>query len=220
MKRSNRLLWCGYATLLRSLHDQPATAPEIAQRLGIHENTARRLLRRLKDLDIIHRKEWVRLGPRSPHTPVWALGAGPEAPRPLCLRTGEPSQHPALKIGRAKPQAELVTFAALMKALLEPHSFTSLSQACGVHYNHARKFIKHTQALKLTHISHWERRMHGGTPTAFYQFGIDKPDARRPAREPRREIERRYQQARRAKLRMQRITFALAGNTANFNLAA
>lgn len=195
-----RLGWTGYASILRDVWREPTTAQDLAARHDIQLQTARRIMARLHDLRCIHVVRWIRPHVRGCSIPVWAFGAGVDAQRPE-----PPSGTPRQPLTRATALPELVQVVQMLRVLeREPVSKGALSTEVGSQFSNVARFVDHCRAIGLVRISDWERRLRGGMPAALYQLGSG-PDAKRPAREARSEIERRSRQARLAKAETARL---------------
>ncbi|MDT7834983.1 hypothetical protein [Aquabacterium sp. OR-4] len=200
-----RLGWTGYATILRDLQRQPATAQEIAARHDVQLQTARRVMARLHELRAIHIRGWTRPHVRGSSIPIWAFGLGADVIRP-----DPPSGTPRQPLSRSTALPELVQVVQILRLLeREPISKTALAAEVGSQWANVGRFVEHCRAIGLVRIADWEQRLRGGAPAALYQLGSG-PDAKRPARQDRREIERRSRLARQAKAQTARLIAATA----------
>lgn len=203
-----RLGWTGYATILRDLQRLPTTAQEIAVRHDVQLQTARRVMARLHELRAVHVLTWTRPNVRGSSIPVWAFGPGTDAVRPE-----PPSGTPRQPLSRATALPELVQVVQMLRLLeREPISKTALSAAVGSQWGNVGRFVEHCRSIGLVRIADWEQRIRGGAPAALYQLGSG-PDVKRPARQDRREVERRSRQARLAKANTVRLIAATAAPT-------
>lgn len=200
-----RLGWSGYATILRDLQRQPTTAQEIAVRHDVQLQTARRVMARFHELRAVHIQSWTRPHVRGCSIPVWAFGTGTDAIRPE-----PPSGTPRQPLSRSTSLPELVQVVQMLRLLeREPISKTALSAEVGSQWGNVGRFVEHCRAIGLVRIADWDQRIRGGAPAALYQLGSG-PDAKRPARQDRREVERRSRLARQAKAQTARLIAATA----------
>lgn len=200
-----RLGWTGYATILRDLQRKPTTAQDISARHGVQLQTARRVMARLHELRAVHIQAWTRPHPRGCSIPVWAYGPGADAIRPE-----PPSGTPRQPLSRSTALPELVQVVQMLRLLeREPISKTALSTEVGSQWANVGRFVEHCRAIGLVRIADWDQRIRGGAPAALYQLGSG-PDAKRPARQDRREIERRSRRARQARAETVRLIAATA----------
>jgi hypothetical protein len=198
--------------ILRGLADEPANCMTVASRHGLSPCWARRLLRRMRDLGIVSIATWGRCGLRNSLAPVYTYPPQADVPRPLCRSTGQPSRHPSVLMTRVKTSPEVTTLAAILRALSEPIGVRGLSEAVGIHYNSALALIRHAHQIGFLFIADWERRLHGGKPSALYQVGIGRKDAPRPVPEPKHLGHKRYRLARAQKLQQLAMLHAIAAN--------
>jgi hypothetical protein len=200
--------WQGYAMILRGIYDQPSTKRDVAVDNGLNRQSAEKLVRGMHALGLIHRSGWATTAGLD--AAVFSAGPGPDASPPL-NRDGTPSRHRTHTVGMARPAAELIAFASILRALDEPTSAQGVAEKAGTNPGSTRDLLNLMHDLRMVYVADWDRRLHGGAPAALFMLGFDKPDAPRPKPVPVREIWKRYDQGRRAKARMNEISFALAG---------
>lgn len=202
--------WVDYARILRSIHDAPTTAADLAERLGCAVLGLRRTLRSMRALGLIHECAW-RDSKKGPPVPVWAVGVAKEPIEPQGML------YPPIQ-----PTVEVITFSTMLHALAAgPESYMHLAAIAGVSNTRACVFIRALRELRMVYVAQWHRGFNrGGKPTALYSFGFDHEDAKRPVRMSDAEYARRYLQRRAARDRQIRILQALSANTGVFNVAA
>lgn len=207
-----------YADVLASIAKKKQTAIELSEASGYCRVHIRQLLRRMRDLGLIHIDHWKPQSIRNVMSPVWAFGKGVDAALPV-TKSGKVTRRDPEALGRLQPRLELVTFANLVKAMVEPQSCLGLAQTAGTDRNWTYRVLHHMHSIKLIHIAEWEPRPRGGTPTAMYQIGR-KTDAPRPVPLGAKEASRRRSEQRQQRKQMLRIVHALAANANVFNQAA
>lgn len=212
-----------YARILLSVWKEPGTSAEIARRVGSTRNTVARTMRRMYDLRLVRRKEWVRGDDGRNMAALWSFEQGPDAPLPMTVKTGLPNQRPGHIVERIKPSAEMVTFAAIIRALQdEPKSTYDLVDASGATWSTVRRLLRFSRSIGLAYVAEWgEQRIPGGSgaPVGMWALGIDKPDARRPKPMPMPVAHRRYREARKQREHAAEVTRALAGNSTPYREA-
>lgn len=200
-----RLGWVGYASIVRDLQRKPTTAQDLSTRYGVMLQTMRRVMARLHDLRAVHIQAWTRPHARGTSIPVWAYGPGADASRPD-LPSGTPRQ----PLSRSTALPELVQVVQMLRLLeREPISKTALSTEVGSQWANVGRFVDHCRAIGLVRIADWDLRLRGGAPAALYQLG-GGPDAKRPACQDRKDIERRSRQARRDRANTAKLIAATA----------
>lgn len=187
--------WPFYIALLGHLSQGPATAMEIGRAVGVQALSIRSTLRRMLSLRLVH-VDSIIAGPRNAPTMRWAAGAGPVTAAPCCA----PMQ----------PRAELISFAALLRALAEPMSAAELADTTGTSRNNLYRALPLLRQAGLIRIAEWQVRLHGGSPLALHALGSG-PDAPRPKPLPRKLIQKRSRDARLSRQRQAAVSRALCG---------
>lgn len=205
------------ASMLR-LCFEPITAVDIAEKIGIRVNVVRTIMRHFYELRLVHIGGWTKSGFHRPPAVMWKAGAGEDVPRPVgsWLRVQFKARQQLPHTGKG-PGIETIAFAHAIRALTsEPVSAKQLAEETGWAHSTVGRFLRHCRRIKLVHIADWTRGPHNcGMWAPMYSLG-DGADAPKPKPIPRREIERRYQQARRQRLRDARMAHALAANASIF----
>lgn len=204
--------WQGYATILRGIYDRPSTKRDVAIDHGLNRQSAEKLVRGMQALGLIHRSGWA--GTEGLDAAVFSAGRGVDVPRPPNRTNGLPSRHRTDTVAPARPPAELIAFASILRALDEPISCQEVARRAGTNDSSTRELLRHMHELRMVYLADWDRRLHGGAPAALFMFGFDKPDAPRPKPEKTAVSWKRYDQGRRTRERMNRINFAIAGASA------
>ncbi len=216
--------WADYASVLRSIIDQPGImAREIAERHGIRGDAAHHIVRMMLWLKLIHPCVWHTV-PRCSAVPGWGFGADGAVPRPNEAATYRPM----------RPRSELIMLAHIVRELQAGrYCYQGLALATGASANRLSSLLKVMHRdLRMVYVAKFDRRrrlggMRGGTPAAMYSFGVDREDVPRPKPEPSAVSERRYRDrkaaAARAVIEDQQRQAArrqfLAANSSIFNLA-
>lgn len=132
---------------------------------------------------------------------LWLLGADGDAVPPRerqCFR---------------RPGPEMAAFLALMEAMgREPQSMKQLQDLSGSTRGTVMHVLRLGRKLGVIHIAEWDRERRAGAWAPHYALAVDRPDQTRPKATPRRVIEQRYWDARRAREAQGRVTHALAGS--------
>lgn len=184
MKRPGRRGWTDYANVLRVVMDHPGTTSEIAARIGIARNSARKTLNGMRDAGLIFERAWRPCEPTSTGQrllqAVWST-QGPPAPRPSALLL-QPAA-PATRMPQLSRFCRAI--AALMQGAL---SAADLADAAGANVNNLRPLLRHlVGVLRLVCIEDWRQRTRCGWPVPIYRWGPGRRNARRP--KPLREVE-------------------------------
>ena len=219
MNGSQRLCIRGYASILRGLAREPASAAELTIRHATSGGVMRGLVKRLYAERLIHIAEF-RRATQGPAIRVFGFGDKPDAARPLTL-AGLPSQHKGVTAGRPKPTSEVIAFASLMRALTEKRSLAELIEITGISNHSLSRNLAHMRSIGLIYIAGWERRQTGGgAPVRLYRVGINRNDAARPQPKARCEINARHNAARRSRRLQFELTRAICSNASVFTRVA
>lgn len=202
--------WPLYSRVLAAIWRQPMTAVNLAESARITVCNARFIMRRMRDLGLVHIQSWARKYHALP-VAVWSFGCDADAPMPPS-RKGRRINHSSTKAKRLKPRADLIAFAAMVNAMQdEPRTAKDLSEIAGTNRGYTKMTLNKMRDVGLVHIGDWERRIGAGTPSAMYQLGLDKPDVPRPKLEPRKLMLRRVRKANAARAEQVMMLRALAG---------
>lgn len=202
-----------YMSVLVAVSREAKKASQVAEELRIQPNSIHRILRLMRGR-LVHVASYT----KQPHgRPVahWLLGAEPDAPRPAVLESFD---------GQAEPRAagaEMAAFLAIMTALMrEPQSMKQLHEVSGCGRDTILRLIRMGRAAKMIHVAEWDRQRHMGDYAPYYALALDKADKQKPRPVPRRQVEQRYWDGRRARERQARISNAIAANANAFSQAA
>lgn len=207
-----RIGWRGYAAVLASLHYGPMTCSTLAREHGLSAQGAQNVVRGMHALGLVHRSAWERT--RGMSAAMYAAGPGEDAPRPL-NRDGSTCRHQCAQPRQYTAPPELIAFASIVEKLRdEPHAYQALAEATGTAPCNVRQLLKTMKTLRIAHVAEWEVRLHGGAPAALYALAFNRPDAPRPSRLQKREIQRRYEQRCAARAKQERTLRALQGRGA------
>lgn len=196
--------WSGYASILRQLQIEPATAKQIVDRHSVHENTAREVLRCLHAMRLVHIANWVRrAAPANGYAAAWAFGVGNDArhPNPAYRRASTPSKH---------MRSTVITMAYVIRALTRPTSKADLGEISGVDQTTLRRFLAHGEDIGFVRVAKWAQGSAGGYPAALWALGSD-PSEPRPQPISRPEIHRRYRALRKSAAALNLIHTAVTG---------
>lgn len=160
----------------------PATAVDCAERTGYPINRVRTALRNLRRLGVL-RCEVV--GYWRQRQLVYRLGSGPST-----------LFYPAADDRADRPPSKMEILAAVLSMLGEPAAASDISMLTGVDHRTVLMTIATLRKHKLVRIAAWERT--GKHCLGRFCLGAG-PDAQRPPKTSRKEINRRYWAARRAK---------------------
>jgi hypothetical protein len=209
----SKILFKGYASILRLVLDKPRDHMEIAAKVACGSDYVRYLMRCMWALRLVHVKAWL---PSSYGfaRPVYSFGPGEDAAGPSAAN-GAP--HPGVQRPK-RLQLELVAFAHFARALEDACSVEAAQEAAGLDQGTAYRLMNHMHALRLVHIADWERRSGiGGTPTRLFRLAPNHADKPRPPRELNRTTVSRYIKKRKARDQQLRMLHALAANGSIFN---
>lgn len=197
--------WPLYARMLRQV-TVPRTSAEVAARVGIcRSDQAAKLLSRMKMYGFIHVTGWRKC--HNGYSPIWLVGNGQDAQRPLCA-DGMPALR---KPARPKPSAGMTSFASLLDGLAEPRSRKQLAEYTGCGHTAVQQLIRFAHGLRIVRIADWEKDdQRGRQPVALWEFAIDVADAPRPPPLDAPSCDRRRQQGKRARAEMLAVLRALA----------
>lgn len=198
----------GYAIILGALRDQPMTAPELSEKLGMYGNTPRIIVRQLHHRGLIHIAGWKITSVRAHAIPVYAQGCGSDAPLPD-RSTGLPRSR--RDYGAPTPRTEMIAFATIMEALAEPHTAKSLCELSGLYHRTVYVLIGILRKLRLVHIAGWDQTI-ALAPVALYQLG-DKRDANRPRPKSKTDVWRTHDIRRRERAKALRVIHITAGSS-------
>ena len=217
-KRCQRIGMSGYARMLRCVIDRPLSREELMERCNLGRTAAAALLHGMHRLRLIHIASWVHPRRAAAYSPVYAYGERPDAPYPERMPSGVPAARYKQWTQRAQP--ELLAFAHILRELSVPQTIQDLHELTGVTEWIARRLMAAMRELRLVRIGAWSHRNHGGLPVPHYELALDGTDARKPSRQPKRDINRRYRVARRDKDQTLEVIHALAGNASTYQAAA
>lgn len=200
--RCRKLGWRGYATVYAQLLDEPATAMDMAERMGVSRQTMGRVLDRLCMAGMAHRCEWVSPRYRSKTVPLYAAGEGVDAPAPAHHRGRIQARH------NARP--EVAAFARIMVLLRAPITRSDIMEQTGCSATNLRALIEHCRSLGLVRVAAWDKTQ-PGKPAAMFCIG-EGPDAERPRPRSRSDINRQHRLGLIAKANQLRLITAITAN--------
>lgn len=167
----------GYGAIL-ACTKQPSTSVQVSERTGVSPRLAKLVLQQLHVMRLVHRVDWVRPTGRGFDLPVYMVGDGIDV---LARRTkaGHPMPHAD---ARPKMNLKIVAFCSIVQALYEPRDFRELLHQASVSKDTLRRALQRLHALGLCYVHERRRQASGVGPfVRIWHFGIDQPDADRPA---------------------------------------
>lgn len=210
-KPGNRLLWSGYARILRMLVDGQTSRLDVMAdpSLCARRESASLILHQFHDSGLSHRCGWLVPGGQSARArvPVYRFGPGEDEPWP---GEGQPRRR------KHKVAVEMMSFLAAVRALMEDsHHGRGLAEAVGLHPKTSVKIIRELRAQRLVRISDYIARSIGGWGYPLYGWGPDKTDKRKPPPIPKPVIWAKHNQLRaeaRKRVRLQAAWSAMPAN--------
>lgn len=184
----HRIGWEGYASIMRGLQLNPATADEVAAAHGLHINTARTVLRALHAMQLVHVAAW-RPIVQNRKAAVYGFGAFADVPHP----TGKPRTF--RRSNNLLPT--VITLAHVMRALVRPVTIAELKAISGADHTWTGRFLRHCEQIGLARVSGWAQGHTGGHPAALWMLG-SAPGAPKPQPKCRAQVHREYRARRKA----------------------
>lgn len=189
-KPLKKLMWAGYATILRAIQKGPKASEDLEQLTGIGITMIRQTLNRMHDMRLVHIGGWEQRCERRQYMVLWAFGPGIDAPHPL-VRPGRPRNRHA----RYAMRPSLVAFAHIVRTLADPISINDLADEVGSTSSNIARLMVHCRRIGLVRIADWRQRKEGmGRPAMLLQISDGEPNAPRPKRMSESERCRRYRQ--------------------------
>lgn len=198
-----------YATVLSHLMHSPCSSVDMVDRMGLHLDTARKLLRRFRDQGLCHICEYRPTGPQSSLCAVYAAGRGIDVLPPALNSRGMPNRMLANRPSRVKPVALVTAFASVIHCLEQGMTKDEIAAETGIYSGVVRKLIEHMHTLSVIRIVEWQKPR-TGYPAAVYILGRGR-DAAYPKPPTRQEIEARRRASIKSKAMDMQIAHALAG---------
>lgn len=180
-----------FCLLLASL---PATNKQLSEKIGCSLQQAELYTRQMRMLRLLHVSEVMKVG--SARTALHSIGEGPG----IAYRCNPT---------RSKPNAQLIAFASIIRALTHPVGSVELEAETGLHRRHLLVILRELRSAGLVRIAEWERPK-PNMRVPLYQLGAG-PDAPRPGRVDRRAMNAAYWRRRNVRNTQRQILFAVAG---------
>lgn len=205
-QRLGRMGLQAYAQLLVSVHANPGTAKDLAARFGRDAARMRQTLWRMEQLGVVHTVGWERPS-RGPGMliPVFRGGPGVSVPYPNPLRRRAHGRGREL----TDPRPELIAFAGLIKAMMEPVTRRDLRVTTGIAHHRIGPVLRILRAGGLCFTAGWQ--LSASCPAELVQFGKGR-NVPRPARQSATVKGRTYRERRRQIEGQLRILGALRGS--------
>lgn len=146
-----------YLDLARVMLALPATAVEVAQRVGMTERSTRLILRRLWAVKLVHPGATREVGKHRNITAVWLPGDGKAAPGLFTSRA-------------VALRSNLIAFATLWRALQEGSTAHDLGDDNGLSHVSVYRMLKYLRERKQVHIGGFMRDALG-RPVAIWVLG-------------------------------------------------
>ena len=197
LKPNKKLRWAGWASILRILQRMPASSMQLSEEIDVGINSVRHTMNAMHDLRLVHVVRWERLHVKGGVSAVWAFGPGVDA----VAESAKPGIERD-KAARYSRRTEMYSFAAIMRALVEPVTMKTLMELSGATSCNLSRLIRHCRRIGLIRVAEWEvRTTSHGKPAMAFQFGnaSDKP---RPKTKPRADIVRESKARRKAREEM------------------
>lgn len=207
-KRNNRLMWAGYANILRATQKRPQAAEDLVELTGVGILMIRQVMNRMHDMHLVRISGWEKRRFKGSPMALWSIGSGEDAPFPGEARPGrERNPH-----ARYAKRSSLVAFAYIIRALAEPITIDDLAEQVGSTTCNIARLMLHCRRIGLVHIADWRSRPGGaGKPAMMLQLGDGEPNAPRPKRMSQAERNRRYRESHTGRRRMLSMISATAG---------
>mgnify|MGYP000573704457 CR=1 FL=1 len=184
----------GTQTFCMLLASLPATNKQLADKLGCALQQAEQYTRQMRMLRLIHVSDIIKVG--SARTAVFSMGNLPSV------------TYRAAKL-TSKPNAQLIYFASIIRALELPTGTVELEKETGIHRRQLLTIIRELRNAKLVRIAEWEKPQ-ANMRVPLYQLGSG-PDAPKPGRMDRRVVNAGHWKRRKAMLAQRQVMFAVAG---------
>lgn len=213
-KRANagRLGIVGYINILAAIYREPLTVAGIRERVGVGRTAIGYFIAGARHLRLVHIAGWQQEYNR-PTLPMYAFGAGQDAPPPALRPTGKPIA--GVRVSTiCRPKPEVISCAAFLRAIADGATKVELAEHCGMSHCTVRLAIRALQRHRMVHVSAWIPTPGARTYTAVWQLGEGR-SAARPAPQPKTVIAKRWRDAQRAKADMLQVLHAVAGRSAN-----
>lgn len=195
-----RLLYVGYAGILRTVVDGGATWQEVSEAHNLSRLSSQRTLRHLADAGVIHEAAWEQFATerRTTWTLRYRIGKGPELPWPG--EGNRPARRPQ------KAPVELLTFVHAVRALQDDSYYgLSLAEAVGIWPWTANQLLRRMHELRLVHIDDYLLRANRGLGPPTYTWGVDQKDKPKPRPRTAKENWDHWNKARSARSRTARL---------------
>lgn len=163
-------------SVLKTLNNGPADVPTLIAQAGISRSRMYTITRNFQRLGLIKRHSYRYEGRQR-----WNI---------FELSDGTPDMRVKCKLN-----AQSIGFANLWKALAHPCTTNDLVEIVGYGPRQTQTIIAKMRKAKLIHVCYWD--VAGDSPVAEYQRG-NKEDVKRPKAMKRKEINRRWREARKA----------------------
>ncbi len=171
----------GYVGILVAIKDQASDSPALARRLGVGGQGLNIVLRRLRDMGLIHIEAWT--PPAQKHLvmlPMWRYGSRDDAPLPLTQRRREPTKHfAAAKDVAWQARCNLTALKVAFEAMSRrPQSKAELMVLTGLSEDTLARLLPALHQHRFVRITCWLRGRQGPA-VPCYEWG-DGHNAPRP----------------------------------------
>lgn len=200
-----RLLWNGYAKIIRLMIDKPVSWVEVCAHANIaRRESAHKILYGLKYAGLCYIIDWdMDNADARSRRPVFAWGKGSDVPWP----TGE------RKRKRRVAPTELLAMIVAIRALMEdPQNGKMLVLKTGTVPRTARNILRALHAYRLIHIDHFQDRGTCGAGYPLFLWGPDQPDAIKPRRQSERVLWTKHNHYRKVRNATANLMHVIAGS--------
>jgi hypothetical protein len=201
-----RLLWSGYAKIIRLMIDKPVSWVEACGALNIkRRESAHKILYGLKDAGLAHIIDWdMENNDARRRRPVFAWGPGQDVPWPAGGRQ---------RNRRVAPTELLALIVAIRDLMEEAHHGKSLAATTGVAPTTARNMLRALHQERLVYKDHYLDRGQNGAGPPLFLWGPNQPDAQKPRRQPMRALVAKHNHYRAVRNATANLLHAIAGSS-------
>lgn len=202
----------GYGRVLGATLRAPVSAGDVERLIGVNNNTARMIMRKLKAVGLVHVADWSKRETKG-FEPLWGFGDKVEPPYP-----GRARRPQGARTKNLSPQG--IALAVIVRQLeLEATTVKTLSEVSGMRWNDLNRILKLWEADGLVRVADWEPPVTGGVASRMYAIGAG-PRPKRPKGMSDAESSRLYRARRAGRAEMLTMIHATAANADRFQEAA
>jgi hypothetical protein len=213
-----RILWSGYAQIIRLLIDRPRSWVDVCAATNLYRReSAHKILYGFADAGLAHICGWEMDEDARSRRPLFAWGAGANVafpPRPGSVRLKELD---GLRHRRRKvPPPSLLLMIVAIRTLMndEPQHGKGLAEKTGACNTTALLMLRAMKDQGLIYIDHFQDRGVSGAGYPLYAWGPGEPDAVKPRRIPKRALSTKNNRNRAARTATSKLLHIIAGTNA------